>query len=68
MLLSTMQYKRTLSNKIILLSSQVPVIVLTGARQSGKTTLLKHLFPTYMYVSLDQDKRYRKTFKINKLF
>jgi len=30
-----------------------PIIALTGPRQSGKTTLLKHLFPEYQYVSLE---------------
>ncbi len=30
-----------------------PVLVLTGARQTGKTTLLRQLFPTHTYVSLD---------------
>lgn len=30
-----------------------PCIVLTGARQTGKTTLLKHLLPGHRYVSLD---------------
>ncbi len=30
-----------------------PVIALTGPRQSGKTTLLKTLFPDYEYVSLE---------------
>src|SRR5271165_319703 len=30
-----------------------PVIVLTGARQTGKTSLLMHLFPGYRFVSLD---------------
>ncbi len=30
-----------------------PVLVLTGARQSGKTTLLRAIFPDYHYVSLD---------------
>jgi len=48
-----MQYKRALSDKILLLASQVPAIVLSGARQTGKTTLLKNLFSTYNYVSLD---------------
>lgn len=32
---------------------QFPALILTGARQTGKTTLLKHLFPKYKYVSLD---------------
>jgi predicted AAA+ superfamily ATPase len=30
-----------------------PVVVLTGARQTGKTSLVKHLFPGHHYVSLD---------------
>jgi len=30
-----------------------PVIVLTGARQTGKTSTLRHLFPGYRIVSLD---------------
>lgn len=30
-----------------------PILAVTGPRQSGKTTLLKHLFPEYKYVSLE---------------
>lgn len=30
-----------------------PVVVLTGARQTGKTALLRRLFPDHAYVSLD---------------
>ena len=30
-----------------------PAVVVTGARQTGKTTLLTKLFPRYSYVSLD---------------
>jgi uncharacterized protein len=30
-----------------------PVVVLTGARQTGKTSLVKRLFPEHGYVSLD---------------
>lgn len=30
-----------------------PVVVLTGARQTGKTSLVRRLFPQYAYVSLD---------------
>lgn len=30
-----------------------PILALTGPRQSGKTTLLKQLFPDYRYVSLE---------------
>lgn len=32
---------------------QYPIISLTGPRQSGKTTLLKSIFPEYKYVSLE---------------
>ncbi len=32
---------------------QFPVVVLTGARQTGKSTLLQHLFPNVAYVTLD---------------
>src|SRR5215831_17320175 len=30
-----------------------PVVVLTGARQTGKTSTLRRLFPDYAFVSLD---------------
>ena len=30
-----------------------PVTLLTGPRQSGKTTLLRQLFPSYQYISLE---------------
>ncbi len=33
-------------------SSYFPVISITGPRQSGKTTLLKHLFPAYAHFSM----------------
>ena len=29
------------------------IIVLTGARQTGKTTLARHLFPDYEYLSIE---------------
>jgi len=35
------------------LHGQFPCLVLTGARQVGKTTLLKHCFPNHSFVSLD---------------
>ncbi|MBI3756399.1 MAG: AAA family ATPase [Deltaproteobacteria bacterium] len=35
------------------MGQQRPVVLLTGARQTGKTSLLKKLFPSYGYVSLD---------------
>lgn len=33
--------------------NKYPILALTGPRQSGKTTLLKQLFPDYRYVSLE---------------
>lgn len=33
-------------------SQYFPVVSVTGPRQSGKTTLLKHCFPSYKYVSM----------------
>jgi predicted AAA+ superfamily ATPase len=32
-----------------------PILAVTGPRQSGKTTLLEHLFPDYAYVSLENE-------------
>ena len=48
-----MYYKRIYSEKIRELCQFFPVLILTGARQSGKTTMLQRLFPQYNYVSLD---------------
>lgn len=48
-----MQYKREAEARLLQLSQFFPVVVLTGARQTGKTTLLRSLFPDHHYVSLD---------------
>src|SRR5262249_43160182 len=48
-----MWIERDISPKIMSLAQSFPVIVLTGARQTGKTTLLRRLFADYTYVSLD---------------
>ncbi|MCP3872388.1 MAG: ATP-binding protein, partial [Desulfobacteraceae bacterium] len=46
--------KRSLEPVLIKAADQFPVVVLTGPRQSGKTTLLKYLFADkYGYVSLE---------------
>ena len=45
---------RHLSKNIQKACSLYPVISLTGPRQSGKTTLLKNLFPNYGYVNFEE--------------
>lgn len=44
---------RELGNKLKEMVEKFPVIVVTGPRQSGKTTLCKQLFSDYRYVSLE---------------
>lgn len=44
---------RLLAEKIRNLAGKMPVISLTGPRQSGKTILAQHLFPDYQYVNLE---------------
>ena len=44
---------RILHKKITQLAEKFPVISITGPRQSGKTTLLKSVFPGYRYESLE---------------
>lgn len=35
------------------LASQRPALLVTGARQAGKTALVRRVFPQHRYVSLD---------------
>ncbi|MDO8774251.1 MAG: ATP-binding protein [Burkholderiaceae bacterium] len=44
---------RNIAPLLLELASQYPVITLTGPRQSGKTTLVKALFPGKPYVTLE---------------
>lgn len=48
-----MYKQRLLSNRLLRLTEHFPVTVVSGARQVGKTTLLKHLFPDHDYVVFD---------------
>jgi uncharacterized protein len=48
-----MWIKRQIGAQISDLSKKFPALVLTGARQTGKTSLLRHVFPEHAYVSLD---------------
>lgn len=45
--------KRDLTAKMIALAQKFQVITLTGPRQSGKTTLVRAVFPALPYVSLE---------------
>lgn len=44
---------RILSDVLREAATQYPIVTLTGPRQSGKSTLLKHLFPDYRYLNLE---------------
>lgn len=47
-------YRRDIEDVFTRAAGQFRVLVLTGMRQTGKSTLLRHLFPkTHHYVSLD---------------
>ena len=45
--------KRQQEKVILSLVNKYPILALTGPRQSGKTTLLKNIFPKYGYISLE---------------
>lgn len=49
---------RAITEKLLAMAEKFPVVTLTGPRQSGKSTLVKAVFPDYAYVSLeDPDER-----------
>lgn len=51
---------RAIAPKVLELSQKMPVVSLSGPRQSGKTTLARHLFSDYEYLSFeDPDTRER---------
>jgi predicted AAA+ superfamily ATPase len=47
--------ERTLRNKVLSMGQKYPIVTVTGPRQSGKSTLLRHYFPEYTYVSLENE-------------
>jgi predicted AAA+ superfamily ATPase len=44
---------RRLTERVLSAARQFPALVVTGGRQTGKTTLLRHLFPAASFASLD---------------
>lgn len=48
-------YNRDLCNELLRLGNYFPVLVVTGPRQSGKTTLCKMAFPDYAYINLEDE-------------
>lgn len=47
--------ERDLAQKICSMAEKFPVVTITGPRQSGKSTLVKSLFPSYRYVTLEDE-------------
>ena len=45
--------RRNIEVEILKVVDKMPVICITGPRQSGKTTLAKYLFPNYKYYNLE---------------
>lgn len=45
--------KRKIESNLKKLAKEYGVVSVTGPRQSGKTTLVKHLFPNHTYVNLE---------------
>lgn len=46
--------ERKLTKRLLTSAQKMPVITLTGPRQSGKSTLVKQAFPSYQYVNLER--------------
>jgi predicted AAA+ superfamily ATPase len=53
----SMWIERKISTVLHDFTAQFPVVALAGARQTGKTSLLKHLFPKAEYVTFDDPLR-----------
>lgn len=45
---------RVAQNKLSELSTEFPIVAVTGPRQSGKTTLVQSFFPVYKYFNLEE--------------
>ncbi|MEX0848675.1 MAG: ATP-binding protein [Candidatus Dependentiae bacterium] len=50
-----MYIKRDISNAILAGAKQVPVVAIVGPRQSGKSTLAKHIFKKHTYIDMQDN-------------
>ncbi|MDO5471679.1 MAG: AAA family ATPase [Akkermansia sp.] len=50
---------RLISTHIQNLMDMYPIVTIAGPRQSGKTTLARHLYPHFDYVSMEDIRRDR---------
>ncbi len=48
-----MWIQRNIEKNLAVPSAERPALILTGCRQTGKTSLLKKVFPQHNYISLD---------------
>jgi len=46
-------FKREIETELKILANQYPIITVIGPRQSGKTTLVQHAFPSKKYANLE---------------
>ena len=47
--------KRHLENHLLYMATKYPVVTLTGPRQSGKSTIVRHTFPEKKYIFIYSD-------------
>ena len=45
--------ERAITNKVKATIKSFPLVTLTGARQCGKSTLLRYIFPDWKYISFE---------------
>ncbi|WP_460050429.1 AAA family ATPase [Spirochaeta dissipatitropha] len=53
--------QRSIARTVLTEAGQYPVLTLIGPRQSGKTTLVRELFPAHRYVNLEYPRQVWQT-------